>query len=169
MQITPLWCAGALLLAGCVSNKIDVVETGARPDLAGRGLALAPAVDGEPGLVGPMSAKLQAAGLPVRDAPGQGYLVEVSYSERPLKVGAYAGPRPAAAAAPAAWVAPPQKRRWWAPQRAQLCTLTARVVDAASGGEAYRVRASARGRQPDCGKATDNLSAAVAAKLAPAS
>lgn len=168
MRITPLWCAGALLLAGCVSNKIDVVETGVRPDLAGRGLAVAPAEDGEPGLTAPMTAKLQAAGLPVRDAPGKGYLVEVSYSERPLKVGAYAGPRPAKDE-PGAWVAAPEKRRWWAPGRSQLCTLTARVVDAASGGEAYRVRASAKGRQPDCGKASDGLNAAVAAKLAPAS
>jgi hypothetical protein len=155
-----------LLLAGCVSTKVDVVETGVRPDLAGRGLAVAPVADGEPGLTQPMTAKLQAAGLAVREAPGSGYLVEVSYSERPLKVGAYAGPRPAADAAPAAWVAPPEKRQWWAPQRAQLCTLTARVVDAASGGEAYRVRASARGREPDCSKASENLSTAVAAKLA---
>ncbi|WP_312163678.1 hypothetical protein [Phenylobacterium sp.] len=156
-----------MLLAGCVSNRIDVVETGVRPDLAGRGLALAPAVDGEPDLARPVGARLEAAGLPVREAPGQGYLVEVSYSERPLKVGAYAGPRPAADAEPAAWVAPPQTRRWWwAPQRVRLCTLSARVVDAASGGEAYRVRASARGRQPDCGEAGETLSAAVAAKLA---
>lgn len=166
MRITPLWCAGALLLAGCVSNKIDVVETGVRPDLAARGLALAPIAEGEPGRTQPLTAKLQAAGLPVREAAGQGYLVEVSYSERPLKVGAYAGPRPAADE-PGAWVAAPEKRQWWAPQRAQLCTLTARVVDAASGGEAYRVRASARGRQPDCGKAEDGLSTAVAARLAP--
>ena len=31
-----------LLLAGCASNRIDVLESGARPDLRVRGLALTP-------------------------------------------------------------------------------------------------------------------------------
>ncbi|CAN7223946.1 hypothetical protein LJR164_000832 [Phenylobacterium sp. LjRoot164] len=156
-------CVGALLLAGCASNKIDVVESGARPDLRVRGLALAPDdVGGRP-----VAEKLQAAGLAVRETPGDGYMIELSYSERPQMVGAYAGPRPAADAAPAAWVAPPQERPWWAPRSRQLCTLTARVVEAASGAEAYRVRASVKGRAPDCGEASEGLNTAVAAALAP--
>ena len=165
MTRTLVACAGALLLAGCVSNKIDVVESGARPDLAARGLAFAPG--GEAGR--PIADKLQAAGLAVREAPGDGYLVELSYSERPQKVGAYAGPRPASDAAPDEWVAPPQKRPWWAPRSRQLCTLTARVVEAGSGTEAYRVRASTQGRAPDCGEAEAGLNAAVAGRLAPTS
>lgn len=159
-----LACAGALLLAGCVSNKIDIAESGVRPDLRVRGLALA--LDGE--AARPMTQELAAAGLSVRDAPGDGYLVELSYSERPQVVGAYAGPRPAADATPDAWVAPPQRQRWWSPRARQLCTLTARVVEAASGAEAYRVRASVRGRAPDCGEAAPGLNAAVVGRLAPA-
>ena len=79
------------------------------------------------------------------------------------------GPSPAADAAPDAWVAAPEKRRWWTPRSRQLCTLTARVLDAASGAEAYRVRASAMGRAPDCGAAEAGLNAAVAGRLAPSS
>ena len=154
-----------LLLAGCASNRIDVLESGARPDLRVRGLALAP----DDGAGRPVAAKLQAAGVAVRETPGDGYLVELSYSERPQKVGAYAGPRPAADAAPDAWVAPPEARPWWAPRSRQLCTLTARVVEPASGTEVYRVRASTKGRAPDCGDASEGLNTAVAGLLAPAS
>lgn len=168
MKITPVCCAGALLLGGCVSSKIDVVESGARPDLRARGVMVAQADKAATEPAPPVAAKLQAAGLPMRDAPGDGYLVELSYSERPSKVGAYAGPEPASGAAREAWVAPPEKPRWWAPGRGQLCTLTARVIDPASGGEAYRVRASVKGRQPDCGEAAEGLSTAVAGRLAPA-
>ncbi|MBP6878755.1 MAG: hypothetical protein KBC34_12080 [Phenylobacterium sp.] len=165
MTRVPVACVLALLVAGCASNKIDVVESGVRPDLRARGLAFAPESQG----AGPMAKTLQAEGLAVREAPGEGYLVELSYSERPQKVGAYAGPRPAADAAPDAWVAAPEKRRWWTPRSRQLCTLTARVLEAASGAEAYRVRASAMGRAPDCGAAEAGLNAAVARRLAPSS
>ena len=61
---------------------------------------------------------------------------------------------------------------WLEPMREQrqgVCTLTARVLEAASGAEAYRVRASAMGRAPDCGEAEAGLNAAVAGRLAPSS
>ena len=63
-----------MLEAGCASNKIDVVESGVRPDLRARGLAFAPESQG----AGPMAKTLQAEGLAVREAPGEGYLVELS-------------------------------------------------------------------------------------------
>jgi len=165
MKITPICCAAALLLSGCVSKAVDVSESGVRPDLAARGLVVAPAAEPASGSVGPVTARLAAAGLTGREAAGRPYLVELSYSQRPLTVGAYAGEPPAE---PEAWVAPPSKQRWWMPRRVQLCTLSARVVDPALGGEAYSVKASTRGRGPECGREPAEMAAAVASKLAPA-
>ena len=56
MTRVPVACVLALLVAGCVSNKIDVVESGVRPDLRARGLAFAPESQG----AGPMAKTLQA-------------------------------------------------------------------------------------------------------------
>ena len=55
MTRVPVACVLALLVAGCVSNKIDVVESGVRPDLRARGLAFAPESQG----AGPMAKTLQ--------------------------------------------------------------------------------------------------------------
>ena len=65
MTRVPVACVLALLVAGCVSNKIDVVESGVRPDLRARGLAFAPESQG----AGPMAKTLQAGGLAVRETP----------------------------------------------------------------------------------------------------
>lgn len=165
MKTATILLALSILTAGCASGPISVAERGVRPDLAGApGLAVAAAPDAPASAVSPMIAKLEEAGLAARGSRGQGYLFEVSYSERPLPVGAYAGTTPAQDGA--GWVAPPGQQRWWMSRRAQLCTLAVRVVDAAVGAEAYSVRASTQGRGADCGRGPDELAGAVAAKLA---
>lgn len=164
MKIASALLAVSLLTAGCASGAIKVSETGARPDLAGAsGLQITAGAHAPSSAVSPMIAQLDRAGLGARGG-GQGYLLEISYSERPLPVGAYAGAAPAQDEAN--WVAAPGQARWWTSQRTQLCTLAVRVVDAAAGAEAYSVRATTQGRGADCGRAPDELAGAVAAKLA---
>lgn len=147
-----------LLLGGC-ATRVNLVESGAVPALAG-GFALARDADSEAGA--PLLARLGAAGIE-RAQASAAYLLEITAGERPWPVGAYAG-----AQAPEereAWLAPPQSRPWWAPRTTKVCTLSVRVI-AADGREAYRARASARGRGPGCGR-SEALSAAIAGKLAP--
>ena len=166
MKIASALIALSILTAGCASGPIKVAETGARPAFAAApGLQIAAGTDAPSGAVSPMVAQLDRAGLAARGARGQGYLFEISYSERPLPVGAYAGTAPTQDEAN--WVAEPGKARWWTSPRTQLCTLAVRVVDAAAGAETYSVRASTQGRGADCGRKPDDLAGAVAAKLAP--
>lgn len=167
MKIASALLAVSLLTAGCATGAINVSETGARPDLAAApGLQITAGAHAPSSAVSPvMVAQLDRAGLGARGGGGQGYLLEISYSERPLPVGAYAGAAPAQDEAN--WVAAPGRARWWTSQRTQLCTLAVRVVDAAAGAEAYSVRATTQGRGADCGRAPDELAGAVAAKLAP--
>lgn len=164
MKIASALLALSVLATGCASGPIKVAETGVRPDLAAApGLQIASAPDAPASVVSPTVAQLDRAGLAARGARGQGYLFEISYSERPLPVGAYAG----AAPAQGGWVAAPGEPRWWTSPRTQLCTLAVRVIDAAAGAEAYSVRASTQGSGADCGRKPDDLAGAVAAKLAP--
>lgn len=165
MKIASALLALSVLTAGCASGPVKLAESGVRPDLrAAAGLQIATAPDALPSAVSPMIAQLEKAGLTVRGERGQGYLFEISYSERPLQVGAYAGPAPSQDEA--GWVAAPGKPRWWMSRRTQLCTLAVRVVDAAAGAEAYSVRASTKGRGAECGGEAGELAGAVAARLA---
>ena len=148
----------ALLLGGC-ATRVDLVESGEAPVLAG-GFALARDADAEAGA--PLLTRLGAAGLVWAQASAA-YLREITRGERPWPVGAYSG-----AGTPEereAWLAPPQSRPLWAPRTTKICTLSVRVISAADGHEAYRVRASARGRGPGCGQ-SEALTAAIAGKLA---
>lgn len=166
MRLAGLLSAAGVVVAGCASQPIGVVESGARPDLAGApGLAIAAAANTPSRAVTPMIESLRSVGAVERSAPGRGYLVEISYSERPLPVGAYSGATPAEAEE--GWIAPPVQRRWWTSPQTQLCTLAIRVTDAGSGGKSYSARASAKGKGPDCGRAPADLAGAIAARLAP--
>lgn len=111
-------------------------------------------------------ASLRAAGVATAQAGERAaYVLEVVYSERPWRVGAYSGDTPKTDA-PDGWIAAPRPWPWWAPRTTQVCTLAVRVMDGGEGRESYRVRASARGRGAACGKGP-GLSKAVAAKLTP--
>jgi hypothetical protein len=163
MKTTAVCLAG--LLAGCASS-IQVEEVGARPEAGVIGaLPMAAGLGATPELV----EGLRAAGVgdgARSDAP---YVLDVSYSERPVQVGAYAGAWSSDQDGAEPWLATPAKRRPWTPRQLQFCTLSVRILDAAAGAERYEVRASARGRGPSCGQDPAVLPAAVAARLTEAS
>ena len=146
-------------LAGCATGGVDVAEQGAAPALAS-GLALAGTTEAGAGTA--LISKLREQGVDTARAEAP-LLLEIASGERPWPVGAYSGN--SAPEEPAAWLSPPRPRPWWAPKSARICTLEARVIAAADGHEAYRVRASALGRGEGCGR-SEALVAAVAASLA---
>lgn len=111
----------------------------------------------------PVIDELRRAGVVEHGAVGRGYLFEISYGERAVPVGAYAGATPADR--DTGWVAAPGRRRWWASTKTQLCTLAIRVTDAAAGRPTYSVRASAQGKGEGCGRAPAELAAAIAERL----
>lgn len=87
-----------------------------------------------------VSRELAASGF-TRVDRSPDYVVEVLFSARPAKVGAYE--KLAGADAPD-WKVAPVKTPWWAPTKPTLGEVTIRFVDAKSGVETYRARASGR-------------------------
>lgn len=158
MKITAACLAG--LLAGCATPAIQVAETGQRPE-ATAGLPIAPG----PGVTPELVERLKVAALTGQAPSAAPYVLDVSYSERPALVGAYAGAWSADQDGAERWLAAPAKRRLWTSSQQQFCTLAVRVLDASVGAERYEVRATAQGRGPDCGQDPAALAAAVAARL----
>lgn len=163
MKITAACLAG--LLAGCASPAIHVAETGQRPDAAIGGLPIAPGPGATPELV----QRLQAAGLGAPAPSAAPYVLDVSYSERPAQVGAYAGAWSPEQEDNERWLATPAKRRPWTSSQQQFCTLAVRVLEPSAGSERYGIRATVQGRGRDCGQDPAALPAAVAALLTAAS
>lgn len=81
------------------------------------------------------------------------YLVEVLFSARPAKVGAYE--KLAGADAPE-WKLAPVKTPWWKTRQPKLGDVTIRFIDARTGAEAYRATASGRS---DMGKTATEAAA----------
>lgn len=152
-----------LALSACASKSVDLVEKGVRPDLeAPTTLSVAAAPD-QAAPVLPLVQELREAGLVAQTEAGAPYLLEVGYSERPVKVGAYSGPPPADEAD--GWIAPPRKPQLWPPLQRQICTLSVRITDRTQSDSPYELRASKKGRGAGCGDAAPALSSAITAKL----
>lgn len=81
------------------------------------------------------------------------YLVEVLFSARPAKVGAY---EKLAAAETPQWRLAPVKTPWWKVRQPTLGDVTIRFIDARTGAEAYRATASGRS---DMGKTATEAAA----------
>jgi len=82
--------------------------------------------------------QLQATNLTVVDT-GADQLLELSTTSGPEQLGVFEG---ATAPGPdGVWIIRPAPRRWWRPQR-QLRTVTARIVNAATGQEEARATAT---------------------------
>lgn len=151
---------GALALSGCASKRIDVAEHGVRPDLAIASLG-APATP--PTAATPLLEDLAKAGLMADASARPAHVVDLGYSERPLKVGTYSGPPPTEDEN--GWIATPQQWRVWRPNQRMVCTLSMRISAATETSEPYEVRASRRGRGTACGGAEADLTAAIVARL----
>lgn len=96
------------------------------------------------------------------------YLVEVLFSARPAKVGAY---EKLEQADTPEWKLAPVKTPWWKTRQPKLGDVTIRFLDARTGAEAYRATASGRS---DLGKTAaeaadrfDTLAQAAAAACLP--
>lgn len=151
-------CLGVLVLSGCASGRIDIAERGVRPDLA-QGSLRAPAAP--PAAARPLIEDLAKAGLMADASASPVRVVDVGYSERPLKVGAYSGPPPAEDG----WIASPEAWSVWRPRQRMICTLSMRISGATASLEPYEVRASRRGRGSACGGQGDELTAAIVSRL----
>lgn len=158
--------ASLLALSGCASKSVELVERGVRPNLAASASVTVAATPDEAAQVGPLIQELRAAGLVAQAQPGAPYLMEVSYSERPVKVGAYSGPPPAMDAAQSGWIAAPRKPGLLPSLRRQICTMAVRIADVGQSGGAYELRAVKKGRGAGCGDAPATLSQAISARLA---
>jgi len=132
-----------LLLGGCATPGVAVDRQGMfPPPSAGDGFAFADPGDARqpPELLGALQHRMEAAGL-VRSATPARFRVEVAYSEREGRTGAF----DAQAGAEPVWLAEPVRIRWWSWNRhPKVRQLTVRIVDASSGQEIYRARAAER-------------------------
>jgi hypothetical protein len=161
MRIALITLGLGALLAGCAGPKFDVASVGPGPDMKdAHGYRFAVAADPDSAsdkLIQPLvQARLAAKGL-ARAGDDARYLLEVSYSERPLTVGAFAGAAPADPKQAPDWLAKPGQHRWRAFKSEQFCALGLRFVDLHTGGEAYRVRIVQQSTQPDCTLAAPRL------------
>jgi hypothetical protein len=148
----------ALALSGCASGRIDVAEQGVRPELAQGSLG---APEAPPAAGRTLIEDLAKAGL-MADAAGRpARIIDLGYSERPLKVGAYSGPPPTEDG----WIASPEAWSVWRPRQRMICTLSMRISGGTESSEPYEVRASRRGRGAACGGQENELTAAIVSRL----
>ena len=103
------------------------------------------------GIEAAVSAQLAADGFMRADKPD--YLVEVLFSARPAKVGAY---EKLAQADTPEWRVAPVKTPWWRTRQPKLGDVTIRFIDARTGAETYRATASGRS---DLGKTASEAAA----------
>jgi hypothetical protein len=151
--------AAAACLAGCATGRIDTLAAGAGPDLTGfQGFAFAhqdrPADQALEQLV---QERLRSKGLVPAAGPAARYIVDVSYDERPLDVGAYTAATPPAKDDRSGWYVKPVGQSWWTSKQMRICTVAIRVWEPGTGAEVYRVQAARRGRSADCARAKPAL------------
>ncbi len=128
-------CHGSL---GAGARTYAFASSGAEPERAGIEAAV--------------SRRLAADGF-ARAEQKPDYLVEVLFSARPAKVGAY---EKLAEADTPQWRLAPVKTPWWRVRQPTLGDVTIRFIDARTGTEAYRATASGRS---DLGKTASEAAA----------
>lgn len=151
MRLASILCAG-LLLAGCAHPRSPVVNATANAAApAPASFRIAGAAGEAPDAVAELvSAELAARGWrSVSGGEPATYLLLVSYGDRPAQVGAFV---PAPGTAEPNWVAERIPRRPWTAFKRGRRTLGLVVLDAASGRELRRARATLdywRGSDPE--------------------
>ncbi len=144
----------ALVVTACASPRGPQIACQGTLDAGSRTYAFA--VGGaEPGradIEAAVSRRLAADGF-ARAEQKPDYLVEVLFSARPAKVGAYE--KLAQADAPQ-WRVSPVKSPWWQVRQPTVGDVTIRFIDARTGTEAYRATASGRS---DLGKSASEATA----------
>ena len=161
----------ALFVTACASPRGPEIACQGGLAASARSYAFASS-EAEPeraGIEAAVSRQLAADGFTRADQKPD-YLVEVLFSARPAKVGAYE--KLAEADAPD-WKLAPVKTPWWKTRQPTLGDVTIRFIDARTGAEAYRATASGRS---DLGKTAseaaakfDALAQAAAAPCLPVS
>lgn len=153
IRVTPLLLL-PVLLAACASGapKTTAVGAGPAPDSAFRFAAAT--ADAWP-LQPLVEARLRALGL--TSAENGRYLVEVSFGERPITVGAFEQDGVPAKRDDPAWRRAPSKPAWWKDPNLRACVLSVRVSEAQDGQEVYRVDAETRRRKARCADVAPRL------------
>lgn len=151
-------------LSACATNPVQRIENGALTDTTGASFTMTPASE-EEALVWPLvDAGLRAKGM-THVAQDPRYLVNVGYTDRPGRVGAYVETRVTDDGEAPTWLVAPERRRTWRSSRRRVCTVSIFFNDARSGREIYRVRAAERSSAPTC---HDSAARLVQAALADA-
>jgi hypothetical protein len=155
-------CLG-VALAGCATQGIRVEAHGGGPDPKAPPSytldlgATDAASRADPALAAAVTERLQRRGMV--EAAGGRVLVEVAFTDRPLRVGDYVGVQ--AANNGRDWLTTPERPGLFTSPHARLCSLAVRMSVPATGAEIYRVRATVRPPRQGCGTAVRELAAAA--------
>jgi hypothetical protein len=158
-------CLG-LALTGCATGGVRVETQGPGPDFkAAPTFALdLGSIEGsappDPALAAAVTNRLRSHGM-VEASAGAQVLVEVAYTDRPMRVGDYLG----AQSDRPQWLTTPRSPGLWASPHERLCSLAVRMSVPATGAELYRVRAAVRPPRQGCGAAVQRLADAALSQI----
>lgn len=158
----------SFVLAGCAGAGIHLESKGGGPELAAGptfavdSAAGDPAARPDPALVAAVTHHLQDHGMVEANGSGARILVEVTYTDRPVRVGDYivAGD-PKAASQDGGWLTAPTRPGLWTSSHARVCSLAVRLSVPATAQELYRVRAEMRAPRQGCGSVAEPLANAA--------
>jgi len=162
---------GAAGLAGCATAPPPVAQVGSPTSaiIPGATFHIAAPSDARDGVLQTrLDARLRTLGLTPAET-GPRLLFDVTATERPVDVGAYASAEPPPPkAAPEAWLAEPRRRDWWVAKTTRMCAVEVRVWEPGPGREVYRALSREQRRKGDCGAVSEALLDRALAALAPA-
>jgi hypothetical protein len=158
----------SLTLAGCATAGVRVEATGSGPDLKTAPTfaldlgAADSAARADPALAAAVTRDLRNDGMVEADGSNARILVEVAYTDRPVRVGDYvAAANPAAASGGGQWLTAPARTGLWASPHARVCQLAVRMSVPVTGQELYQVRAEIRPPRQGCGSVAERLADAA--------
>jgi hypothetical protein len=156
-------------LAGCATPSVRVEAQGGGPDFKTAptfaldlGAADA-AARTDPTLAAAVVDRLRSHGMVEDHGEEARILVEVAFTDRPLRVGDFVGAQPAAGVRQ--WLTTPERPGLWTSPHARVCSLAVRMSVPATGVELYRVRAAVRPPRQGCGEVMGRLADAALARI----
>lgn len=142
--------------ASCATPRVEVTGRGPTPSFHGpAAYRLAPGdgrtIPGEDAIRALVQTRLEAGGFRLAPAGGKpAYMAEISFTDRPGKVGTYVRVVPSKKGEQPDWLTPPHEKPWWTLGKPGFCTLAIQLFTTNGQGEAYRVLASQKRAKAGC-------------------
>jgi hypothetical protein len=161
-----LFCLG-LTLTGCATTGVHVEAHGGGPDLKAAPTfaldlgAADSAARADTALAVAVAHRLRNAGMVEAEGSNAAILVEVAYTDRPLRVGDYVAAAGPATVSGRDWLTAPARTGLWTSPHARVCRLAVRMSAPATGQEVYQVRAEVRSPRQGCGSVAERLADAA--------